>query len=167
MITYGEGLKTSVQNLALWTGQLQEILTDILSAAPESDISQRVLEAAGLTEKMLNGIDLDEDGIVEAVNGESGAQVAYEQAYRMADMPLVAVGILNIGTGTPTFVFSTSTPEPGGSGGGGGGSVATEHVPPGQVRTPPGQEDKTRRPPGNDNNTNNNSNNDNPNRNND
>ncbi|HEX5838116.1 MAG TPA: serine/threonine-protein kinase [Anaerolineales bacterium] len=172
MITYGEGLKISVQNLALWTGQLQELLTAILSAAPESDISQKVIEAAGLTERMLNGIDLDEDGIIEPVNGEAGAQVGFEQAYRMADMPLVAVGILNIGTGTPTFVFSTSTPErgnDGGSGGGGGsgGTVATEHVPPGQVRTPPGQEDKTRRPPGNDNNTNNSSNNDNPNRNND
>ena len=167
MITYGEGLKTSVQNLALWTGQLQEILTAILSAAPESDVSQRVIEAASLTGRMLNGIDLDEDGIIEPVNGEGGAQVGFEQAYRMADMPLVAVGIMNIGTGTPTFVFSTSTPEPGGSGGGGGGSVATEHVPPGQVRTPPGQEDKTRRPPGNDNNTNNNNNNSNSNRNND
>lgn len=163
-ITYGEGLKTSVQNIAVWTDQLRTLLTDILNASPESDLSEKVSAAASLTGRMLDGIDLDEDGIIEPVNGEAGAQVAYEQAYHMSDMPLQPVGIMNLGTGTATFIFSTSTPNPGG--GNGSGSAPTERVPPGQVRTPPGQEDKTRRPPGNDNNTNNN-NNSNTNRNND
>ena len=159
-ITYGEGLKTSVQNIAVWTDQLRTLLLDILTATPETDLSQKVIEAAALTGRMLDGIDLDEDGIIEPVNGEAGAQVAYEQAFHMPDMPLQPVGIMNIGTGTPTFIFSTTTPNPGdGNGSGGSGSSPTEHVPPGQVRTPPGQEDKTRRPPGNDNNTNNNNNN--------
>jgi serine/threonine protein kinase len=143
MITYGEGLMTSVQNLALWTEQLRGLLTEILDAPPEMDISQKVIEAAALTDKMLNGIDLDEDGVIEPVNGEAGVQVAFEQAYHMADMPLVGVGILNLGTGTPSFTLATATKS---SGNGGsdenesGGSEPTEHVPPGQVRTPPGQE---------------------------
>jgi serine/threonine protein kinase len=166
-ITYGEGLKTSVQNIAVWTDQLRTLLTDILNASPGIDLSQKVIEAAALTGRMLDGIDLDEDGTIEPVSGEAGAQVAYEQAYHMSDMPLQPVGIMNLGTGTPTFIFSTSTPNSGGgNGSGGSGSSPTERVPPGQVRTPPGQEDKTRRPPGNDN-TNNNNNNNNTNRNND
>jgi hypothetical protein len=58
---------------------------------------------------MLNGIDVDQDGEVTPKPGESGAQVAYLEAYRMADMPLEAVGILNLGTGTPTFITVPQT----------------------------------------------------------
>jgi hypothetical protein len=167
MVSYGEGLKTSVQNLALWTEQLREVLAAILAAPAEADLSQRVLEAAALTDKMLNGLDLDEDGLIEAVNGEAGAQVAYQQAYHMADMPLVGVGILNLGTGTPTFLIVTATPLPN-EGNESGGSGPTEHVPPGQTRIPPGQENRpTKENNGNNanngnsgNNTNNGNNND-------
>ncbi len=62
-------------------------------------------EAAALAAKILDGIDTNEDGVVEAIAGEGGARAAYEQAYRMADMPLQIVGIHNLGTGTPTFVL--------------------------------------------------------------
>ena len=159
MITHGEGLMTSVQNLALWTQQLQELVSEILASPPPPDIDQKVTRAADLSDKMLNGIDLDEDGLIEPVPGEAGAEVAYKQAFRMADMPLVAVGIVNIGTGTPTFLFVTPTPTSGSGGAGGSAGTAgpTEHVPPGQTRIPPGQEDKPPRTerPGNDNNGNN------------
>ena len=155
MTTHGENLMTSVQNLALWTQQLQELVTAILALPPDMD--QKVTQAAALTDKMLNGIDLDEDGLIEPVPGEAGSQVAYEQAYRMADMPLAAVGIVNIGTGTPTFIFTPATAI---GGGGTGGSPAstpapTDRVPPGQTRIPPGQEKKTPNSPNNDNNGNN------------
>jgi hypothetical protein len=97
---------------------------------------------------MLNGIDVDENGSVEPLPGEAGVQVAYEQAYRMADMPLQAVGIQNLGTGTPTFILVAPTKTPGG---GGGASGSTQAAPPGQQRTakpPPGQQ-KTKGPPKN------------------
>ena len=96
---------------------------------------------------MLNGSDLDEDGRTEALPGESGAQMAYEQAYRMADMPLAAVGIQNLGTGTPTFILIPATNLSGGGGIGGPSVTAgpTLHIPPGQQRTP-GRE-RTPRPP--------------------
>ncbi len=50
-------------------------------------LNQDVTEAATITAKMLTGIDVDENGLVEPLPGEAGVQVAYEQAYRMADMP--------------------------------------------------------------------------------
>jgi serine/threonine protein kinase len=159
MITHGERLMTSVQNLALWTQQLQELVTEILASPPPPDIDQKVARAADLTDKMLSGIDLDEDGLIKPVPGEAGAQVAYEQAFRMADMPLVAVGITNIGTGTPTFIITapTATSVSGGAGGSGGNAAPTQRVPPGQTRIPPGQENKTPKTdnPGNNNNGNN------------
>ena len=89
---------------------------------------------------MLNGIDADQDGNIDAKPGEGGAQAAYDAAYHMADMPLEAVGVLNLGTGTPTFI---SLPPTGSGAGAGTGSVSggtplpTERVPPGQQgRTP-------------------------------
>ena len=165
MITSGEDLKISLQNLAQWTEQLQGVITSILASPAPSDLEQRVLQAAALTEKMLNGSDLDEDGKVEPLPGEAGMQVAYEKAYRMADMPLQAVGILNLGTGTPTFILVAPSNAPeGGSGAATAG--ATARVPPGQQKTdkpPPGKQ-KTKDPPGKNsasssNNTTNNGNN--------
>jgi hypothetical protein len=144
MLTYGEGLKTSLQNIAQWTAELQVLLHTVATAPAGSDLSQQVAEIVTLTEKMLNGIDADQDGTIDPKLGEGGAQAAYDAAYHMADMPLEAVGILNLGTGTPTFI---SVPNANPGSGGGGVPVATERIPPGQQRTAR---------PTNDNNNNNN-----------
>ena len=157
MVTSGNNLKTSVQNLAQWTGELQEVMASILALPTDGDLDQLVAHAATLTDQMLNGSDLDEDGTIELIPGEAGARDAYEQAYRMADMPLQAVGIQNIGTGTPTFILLPSNGTPGGNGGNGGATAGpTQHVPPGQQRTsrpPPGQQ-RTKEPGGGGNNGN-------------
>ena len=147
MTTHGEDVKNSVQNLAQWTEELRTLITAILASPAPADLDQKVTQAALLAEKMLNGSDLDEDGRTEALPGESGAQMAYEQAYRMADMPLAAVGIQNLGTGTPTFILIPATNLSGGGGIGGPSVTAgpTLHIPPGQQRTP-GRE-RTPRPP--------------------
>ena len=136
MVTSGEGVINSVQDLAQWTDELKTVLLGILTTSTGADLDQEVTEAAALAVKMLNGIDADEDGVVEAILGEGGAQAAYEQAYQMADMPLQAVGIMNLGTGTPTFILVAPSVTPGGGGGGGSTTGATQQVPPGQQKTP-------------------------------
>jgi len=146
MITYGNGLKNSVQNLAQWTLELQDLITVILNSPQSSDLKQQVARVVALADKMLIGIDVDEDGSIDAELGEGGAQTAYDQAYHMADMPLRPVGIFNIGTGTPTFIVvpaATTT-----SGGGGGGSSQPTARPRNTARPKP-----THRPPGNGNTT--------------
>lgn len=157
MITYGEGLMASVQNLAGWTPQLQDIIAGIISSPTLSDMDQLISEARDMAEKMLNGIDLDEDGQIEPAPGEGGAQVMYDQAFHMADMPLRPVGILNIGTGTPTFIIVAPTTSSGGDGGSGAGDAGPtakpKTTPPGKVKTdkpPPPKPEKK------DNNSNNN-----------
>ncbi|HEX5809069.1 MAG TPA: anti-sigma factor, partial [Anaerolineales bacterium] len=128
MLTHGQGLKTSVENLALWTPELQNLVTSILNSPSGSDVKQSVAEVAALADKMLNGIDVDQDGAITPRSGESGAQVAYSEAYHMADMPLQAVGILNLGTGTPTFITVPQTS----SGDGGGDSSSNNGAKPTQ-----------------------------------
>lgn len=136
MLTDGKGLEDSVQNLAGWTPQLQSLIAAILNAPQGADIQPPVAQVVVLANQMLNGIDLDNNGNVDAKVGEGGAETAYEQAYHMADMPLEAVGIANIGTGTPTFLSVPATNSGGGSGG--GNATAT--------RVPPGQQNRTPRP---------------------
>lgn len=134
MLTYGEGLMSSLQNLAQWTSELQVLLKAVISAPAGSDTTPQVAEIVTLADKMLNGIDADQDGTIDPKPGEGGAQAAYDAAYHMADMPLQAVGVLNLGTGTPTFISIPPT----GSGSGsndGGVPAATQRVPPGQQRT--------------------------------
>jgi hypothetical protein len=159
MMTNGKGLADSVQNLASWTPQLQSLIAAILNAPQGADIEPQVAQVVVLTNQMLNGIDSDNNGSVDAKLGEGGAETAYEAAYHMADMPLEAVGIANLGTGTPSFI---SVPPTNSGGSGGGGNTAS-------TRVPPGQQNRTPRPKntphgggngsGNGNTSNNNSNN--------
>ena len=134
MRMYGEDLKTSVQNLAQWTQQTQELTLSIF----DSPDQQKISELVDLTEKMLDGTDLDNNTTIDPVPGESGANFAYRYAYSMADMPLVNVGIQYSGTGTPVFVAPSSSS----GGGGGGGGVVTDPT----KKPPPGQEKKTPKP---------------------
>jgi serine/threonine protein kinase len=148
MVTSGEGVINGVQDLANWTEEMKPILIGILTTSSRADLNQGVTEAAALAAKMLNGIDADEDGVVEAILGEGGAQLVYEQAYQMADMPLQGVGIMNVGTGTPTFILVVPSGTPRGGGDGGGSTTgATQQGPPGPQRTqkPP----NTKKPPPN------------------
>jgi hypothetical protein len=153
MVTHGEHVKISVQNLALWTPQLQELVLAILRSPKDSDIKQQVLDSAALAAQMLTGLDADEDGEIEPVPGEGGVQTAYEHAYFMADMPLLPTGLFGIvntpGTGTPSILGPLSTIAPTKSGGSANTPAPTEkpkNIPPGQVKTdrppPPGQTDK-------------------------
>jgi hypothetical protein len=136
MLTHGEGLKNSVQNLAQWTAELQVLVKAIIDAPEGSNINPPVADIVALTKKMMNGIDADQDGNIDPKPGEGGAQTAYDEAYHMADMPLKAVGILNLGTGTPSFISVPPTSSNSNGGGdGGGGSAPTERVPPGQQKT--------------------------------
>jgi serine/threonine protein kinase len=156
MITHGEHVKISVQNLALWTPQLQELVLAILKSPGGSDIKQLVLDTSTLAAQMLNGVDTNEDGEIEPVPGEGGAQTAYEHAYFMADMPLLPTGLFSIsngtpGTGTPSIIGPLSTAAPTKSGGSANTPALNptekpKNTPPGQVKTerppPPGQTDK-------------------------
>jgi hypothetical protein len=151
MITYGQGLMNSVQNLAQWTPELQDMMTAILAANDPADVKLKVANAVALATKMLHGIDADTNGAVDPILGEGGAQTAYDQAYHMADMPLQTVGISNIGTGTPTFIVVPAT-KPAGSNGGGGGGVTPQ--PPQKPRNTPKPENTHKPPKGNGSNAN-------------
>ena len=158
IIVNGEDAKVCTQNLASWAPALRDQLLVILNAASLADMDAAVRRSAELANQMLNGIDLNEDGSVDALAGECGVLAVYEAVYRMADMPLLPVNPLDTptasaGAGTPspsatsvrTVVASPTSP--------GNGSltnvptgVGTNPPPPQATNQPPGQATRASRP---------------------
>ena len=108
MIVNGENAKICTQNLARWAPELRDQLLAILNAETLSDADLAVQRSAAVAAQMLNGIDLNENGMVDSISGECGVLVAYEAVYRMADMPLLPVNPLD----TPTAAIGLGTPSP-------------------------------------------------------
>jgi hypothetical protein len=93
MIVNGDVVKTCTQNMALWAPDLRKLLLDILNSTSDSKTSESINALVALTDQILNGIDADKNGKVEAAPGECGAETAYEYAYYMADMPILRTSI--------------------------------------------------------------------------
>ena len=90
MIVHGEHVKACAQNMEQWAPQLRDLLKQILTqdAGPEMEASVR--QAAALADEMLEGTDLNGNEQVEPIPGEGGARTAYQHAYYMADITLIA-----------------------------------------------------------------------------
>ena len=111
MIVNGENVKTCTQNLARLAPELQDQVLKILNAASLSDMDLLIQRSAELVDQIVNGIDLNENGKVDATVEECGVLVAYEATYRMADMPLLPVNPLATSTATEVGTpFQTVTP---------------------------------------------------------
>ncbi len=107
IIVNGENAGICTQNLATWAPQLRDELLSILNAAALSEMDTAIQRSAELAGQILNGIDINENGSVEAIAGECGVLGAYEAIYRMADMPLLPVNPLD----TPTATAGPGTPS--------------------------------------------------------
>ena len=108
IIVNGENVKICTQNLARWAPELREQLLTILNAASLSEMDSAIQRSASLADQILNGIDLNESGTVEAIAGECGVKDTYEATYRMSDMPLLPVNPID--TPTPIPGVPTSSP---------------------------------------------------------
>jgi hypothetical protein len=111
MVDNGNVVKTCAQNLAGWAPQLRALLVTILTSAPDANISAAINDSASLADQLLNGFDKDGNGNVDTVTAECGAQLAYEYAYYMADMPILPVSIAYQLTqvANPSYVPPTRT----------------------------------------------------------
>lgn len=115
MIENGEVVKTCTENLSHWAPQLRSLLLKILTSSSDAEISKAADDLVALSNQVLDGIDLDQNGKVDPVSGECGAKTAYEYAYYMADMPIAPVSIsyqltaVAQATSSPIFITPTKT----------------------------------------------------------
>jgi serine/threonine-protein kinase len=115
MLENGAVVKTCAQNLTLWAPQLQSLLISILTSTSETEVSGAIKDLVSLSDQILNGIDVDNNGTVDTLSGECGARSAYEYAYYMADMPILPVSLsyqltaVANATSSPIFISPTKT----------------------------------------------------------
>jgi tRNA A-37 threonylcarbamoyl transferase component Bud32 len=84
---YGENVQICIQNINGWTEQLLELALQLHEIPFGPDMEPIVTEISSLGKQLLTGVDANDNGrLNEAIEGECGADAAYENAYSMGDM---------------------------------------------------------------------------------
>ena len=91
MLTHGEHVKISANNVSDWTAGLRAQLIDILQNPTGADKEAAIRQAVATANQIRNGVDLNGNESIEPIPGEGGAMTAYEHAYYMADMVILPV----------------------------------------------------------------------------
>ena len=86
MLTHGEHVKISANNVSDWTAGLRAQLIGILQNPTGSDREGAIRQAVATANQIRVGVDLNGNESIEPIPGEGGALTAYEHAYYMADM---------------------------------------------------------------------------------
>jgi serine/threonine protein kinase len=88
--TYSSNVQICLQNMEDWTNEILELAKQLTGMPMGAGMQDTVTELASLGDKLVHGIDADQNGFVDPVEGECGADTAYEHAYSMADMQIYA-----------------------------------------------------------------------------
>jgi hypothetical protein len=76
-------------NLKSWSEQLLEKALELQGMPFGSEMEPLVVDISALTNQIVSGTDANGNGLIEAVSGEGGADTVYNEAYNMAEMPLL------------------------------------------------------------------------------
>jgi serine/threonine protein kinase len=87
--TQGAQVVTCLQNLEGWTRQLLDKAVSLQKMSFGKGMEPIVDEMNVLSVQVLKGVDSNNNQLLEPVVGECGADLAYEYAYNMAEMPLL------------------------------------------------------------------------------
>ena len=83
-------VEASIHNIEGWAIQLRDIAKRIAQTPDGVNIEADVRTAVSLANHILNGLDINGNELIEPIDGEGGALTAYQHAYYMADMPILA-----------------------------------------------------------------------------
>lgn len=83
-------VEISIHNIEEWAIELRDLTERIVQAPEGANIEADVRKAVALANQILNGLDINGNELVEPIMGEGGALTAYQHAYYMADMPILA-----------------------------------------------------------------------------
>ena len=78
-----------IKNLEGWSKQMLDLTLKLQDMPFGQGMEATIAEIEALSSRMLYGEDSNQNGRIEAIVGEGGADSAYEQAYQMAEMPLL------------------------------------------------------------------------------
>jgi hypothetical protein len=84
-------VQACMQNLENWSNEIRTLALQLVDLPLGSDAEPIVQRMSVLGKSLLPGIDANESGVIESVLGECGTEIAYDEAYSMADM-LIYIG---------------------------------------------------------------------------
>jgi hypothetical protein len=71
-----------------WSNQILTLALRLVDLPMGPDAESIVQSMSDLGKNLLPGTDADENGTIDLIPGECGANIAYDNAYFMADMPI-------------------------------------------------------------------------------
>jgi hypothetical protein len=71
-----------------WTNQILDLALQLNDMPFGPEMESIVTQLAQLGKELVDGADANENGIIDLVSGECGADDAYEKAYWMADFQI-------------------------------------------------------------------------------
>lgn len=83
--SHASQLETSLANVNNW---MTAVDNDAQSLLSHPNNNGKILEIEALTDRAINGVDLDNDGRIDPVTGEAGAEIAFQQGQLMAQLTL-------------------------------------------------------------------------------
>ena len=85
---YGH-VEICIQNLETWAPELRDLALNIARATDNQDIESDIRTAFTLAAQMLDGVDINGNETIDPIEGEGGAETAFEHAQYMADIPIL------------------------------------------------------------------------------
>ena len=86
--TYSANVQICLQNMEGWTNEILQLAQQLAETPMGPEMEAAVMQLSALGENLVHGVAANENGLVDPVEGECGADTADEQAYFMADMQI-------------------------------------------------------------------------------
>jgi len=81
-------IQVCIQNMDDWTKQILPLALQLADMPFGPEMRPSIDEISVLSAALVNGVDADEDGLVEPIPGECGADKAYEYGWYLADFSI-------------------------------------------------------------------------------
>lgn len=88
MRAYSEDIQICVENMNFWTNQLLPLALQLAETPFGPEMEPTINEMSALGDHLLQGFDVDNNGLFESIPGECGAALAYEYGWYLIDMPI-------------------------------------------------------------------------------
>jgi hypothetical protein len=104
--TYNNNVQICLQNMQGWTNEILDLALQLNETPFGPEMGPIIIQLSTLGKNLVEGVDLNENGIIDPVTGECGADTAYDHAYYMADLQILPgpnrIPPTPVGTTTPT-----------------------------------------------------------------
>ena len=89
MRRFSLNIQTCVQNMATWNDRVLELAVQLNGMSMGDEMEDVVAELSQIGRTLVRGADVNGNGLVEPIEGECGADIAYEHGWYMIEMPIL------------------------------------------------------------------------------